>query len=201
MGGGKSITIRHLMTGRSGLPDFHDIPSDDNPDHTWIDRDEAVKRIFAQKLLFAPGEGPRHSHSAWGMLAAIIEVVSGQSYPQFTKERLFEPAGMKDTGFFGDQIPEDRIAVGYGFKKSSEPNSPPNWGKTSWLVMGSGGQVSTLSDMLRWETIMKSGEILSPESKKLYLGGGDGDRAIHASRDASVLDADHSHDCSGLHTG
>jgi CubicO group peptidase (beta-lactamase class C family) len=108
------------------------------------------------------------------VLAAIIEVVSGQTYPQFTTQRLFNPAGMNDTGFFGQPVPEDRIAVGYGRKKSSEPNSPQHWGPTSWLVMGSGGQVSTLGDMLRWEQQMKSGKILSPESRKLYQREGDG---------------------------
>jgi CubicO group peptidase (beta-lactamase class C family) len=169
----QAITIHHLMTGRSGLPDFHDLPTDKNPDHSWIDRDEAVRRIFAQKLLFVPGQGQEHSHSAWGLLAAIMEIASGETYQQFTKERLFKPAGMTDTGFFGEPVPEERIAVGYGTQKSSEPNSPPNWGTTSWLVMGSGGQVSTLGDMLRWETAISNGKILSPESTRLYLGAGD----------------------------
>ena len=170
----RSITIRHLMTGRSGLLDFPGLPSDANQDHSWIDREEFVRRVFAQKLLFEPGKGRKHSHCAWGMLAAIIEIVSDETYQQFTTERLFKPAGMKDTGFFGDPVPDEKIAVGYGYQKSSEPNSPPNWGKTSWLVMGSGGQVSTLGDMLRWETAMRTGKTLSPESKKLYLRGGDG---------------------------
>ncbi len=165
----QSITIRHLMTGRSGFPDFHDRPSDENKDHTWIDRDEAVKRMLAHELQFEPGQGEQHSHSAWGMLAAIVEIVSGQTYQEFTREHLFEPAGMKDTGFYGDEVSLERIAVGYGELKSSEPNSPPHWGKTSWLVMGSGGQVSTLPDILRWETAVKEGKILSPESTQLFL--------------------------------
>ena len=167
------ITIKHLMTGRSGLPDFHELPSDKNPDHSWIDRGEAIRRIMNQKLLFQPGSKRRHSHSAWGLLAAIIEIVSGQSYQQFTTENLFKPAGMVDTGFFGDSVPEDRIAVGYGVR-SSTPNSPPHWGKTSWLVMGSGGQVSTLMDMYRWEVAMRDGAILAPESAKIYLASSNG---------------------------
>ena len=165
----RTITIRHLMTGRSGFPDFHDRPSDENKDHSWIDRDEAVQRMLAHELLFAPGEGQQHSHSAWGMLAAIVEIVSGQTYQEFTREHLFGPAGMEDTGFYGDDVPLARIAVGYGDMKSSEPNSPPHWGKTSWLIMGSGGQVSTLPDILRWETAIKQGKILSPESTQLFL--------------------------------
>ncbi len=82
----RGITLEHLMTGGSGLADFHDVPSDRDPDHWWIDRDEAMRRIFAQELLFAPGEGDEHSHSAWGVLAAVVEIASGERYQDFTRE-------------------------------------------------------------------------------------------------------------------
>ena len=167
----QKITIRHLLEGTSGLRNFHHISSDKNHDHSWIDREEAVRRILGRRLLFEPGKGHQHSHSAWGLLAAVIEIVSGESYQDFSREHLYKPAGMKDTGFFGDEYPEQRIAVGYG-RKSSNPNSPPHWGKTSWLVMGSGGQVSTLEDMYRWQVAMRDGKILSPESTRRYVGNG-----------------------------
>lgn len=170
----KAITLEHLMTGRSGLQDFHDIPADRDKDHSWIDRDEAVRRILGQKLLFEPGKGRRHSHSAFGLLAAVIEVVSGQSYPEFTREHLFKPAGMADTGFFGDPIPAGRMAVGYGPKADGEVNAPPYWGKTSWLVMGSGGQVSTAEDMWRWAKAVRGEKLLSKESERRYAGPADG---------------------------
>lgn len=168
------ITIRHLMTGRSGLQDFHDLPSDADPDHTWINRDEAVRRILDQKLLFDPGSGRQHSHSAWGLLAAVIEIVSGQTYPQFTREHLFGPAGMKDTGFFGEEYPAERMAIGYGPKSDGKINAPPFWGPTSWLVMGSGGQVSTSGDLLRWVRALREGKILSGKSMADYFEGGPG---------------------------
>jgi CubicO group peptidase (beta-lactamase class C family) len=176
----RAITIQHLITGRSGLRDFHDLPGDHDRDHSWIDRAEAVRRILKQKLLFPPGQKRRHSHSAIGLLAAIIEIVSGQSYPQFTRTQLFEPAGMVDTGFFGEDYATDRMAVGYGPRKDGKINAPPYWGKTSWLVMGSGGQVSTAMDMWRWTQALYGGKVLSPESLKHYpnppgalLNGGD----------------------------
>ena len=168
-----SITIGHLMSGKSGLPDFHDLPQDKNKDHTWIDRDEAVRRILNQKLLFAPGTDQRHSHSAWGLLAAVVEIVSGQTYQEFTTENLYQPIGMESTGFFGDKVSPDRIAVGYGVLKSSEPNSPPHWGKTSWLVMGSGGQVSSIPDMIKWKKAIRQGKLLSPESQKHFMTDAD----------------------------
>jgi CubicO group peptidase (beta-lactamase class C family) len=170
----QSITIQYLMTGRSGLLDFHDIPSDKDKDHSWIDRNEAVKRILSQKLLFAPGSKRQHSHSAWGLLAAILEIVSKQSYQDFTREHLFKPAGMVDTGFFGEPYSEQRMAIGYGPRKDGEINAPPYWGQTSWLVMGSGGQVSTTMDMWRWLQAIYGGKILSPQSIRLYAGPGQG---------------------------
>ena len=107
-------------------------------------------------------------------MAAIIEIASGQSYPDFVREHLFKPAGMTDTGFLGEKYPEDRMAVGYGPKKDGEINAPPYWGKTSWLVMGSGGQMSTALDMWRWVLAVHGGKILAPESLKLYAEPGQG---------------------------
>jgi hypothetical protein len=112
-------------------------------------------------------------------LAAIIEIAGDQTYPEFTKEHLFKPAGMKDTGFFGEPYDEERMALGYGPRSDGKINAPPHWGKTSWLVMGSGGQVSTALDMWRWVQAVHGGKLLSPESLKLYgsgkevLAGGD----------------------------
>lgn len=165
----RSITIEHLMTGRSGLQNFHDIPGDRDPDHSYIARDEAMRRIFAGELLFAPGAGREHSHSAWGVLAAIIEIAGGQPYPDFTRERIFKPLGMRSTGFHGDTIPVDRIAIGYGSKSDGEINAPPYWGSTSWLVMGSGGQVSTAGDMGRFIEAINGGRLLNERGTALFL--------------------------------
>lgn len=176
----RAITVRHLMTGGSGLRDFHDLPTDRDPDHGWIDRAEAVRRILAQELLFAPGTGEEHSHSAWGLLAAIVELRSGATYPAFVREHLLEPAGMEDTGFFGEEVPRERLALGYGDHTDGEVNAPPYWGPTSWLVMGSGGMTSTAEDMLRWNRALRDGRLLSAESLATYwsprgsvLAGGD----------------------------
>lgn len=176
----RAITIEHLMTGRSGLQNFHDRPGDANPDHTWIDRDEAMRRIFNQELLFQPGRGREHSHSAWGVLAALIEIVSKQSYQEFVQAELFVPAGMQSTGFFGTMYPPDHVAIGYGDRTSGEINAPPYWGRTSWLVMGSGGMVSTVNDLYRWNQAMRAGKLLDQQWAARYwsppgsvLEGGD----------------------------
>lgn len=164
----RSITLEHLMTGQSGLRNFHDIPSDRDPDHHWISRDEAINRIFAGELLFEPGTSREHSHSAWGVLAAVIEIVSGQTYQEFTNERIYKPLGMRSTGFHGDHIPEERTAIGYGVRTDGTTNAPPFWGEVSWLVMGSGGQVSTAGDMARFIEAVTSGDLLNEANTRRF---------------------------------
>lgn len=166
-----SITVAQLLSGRSGLPNFHHEATDADFDLTWIDRAEAERRILSQPLLFDPGTDRTNSHSAFVLLAAIIERVSGQSYEEFLRADFFEPIGMTRTGFYGDWGDHDvaEFAVGYGSDSVGEPNVPPNWGPTSWLIMGSGGMYSTPTDMHRWFTAMRGGEILTGDARDGYL--------------------------------
>lgn len=168
----RGLTIRHLISGQSGLPDFHDLESDWDADLAWIDRATAVRRILTQPMLFLPGEGRAHSHSAYGLVAAIIEQVSGQSYFDFMRVNFFEPAGMTRTGMYGSAggLSVADFAEGYGQSSVGLPNIPPNWGPTSWLVMGSGGMYSTLEDMLKFYRLVRSGRVLGPAVSSRFKG-------------------------------
>ncbi len=168
----QGMTLRHLISGQSGLPDFHDMPGDWDADLAWIDRETAVRRILAQPLIFAPGTSRAHSHSAYGLAAAVIERISGKDYFSFMKTHFFDPAGMTRTGMNGSSggFPLEDFAEGYGNSAVGLPNIPPNWGPTSWLVMGSGGMYSTLDDMLKFYRYVRDGKVLEPEYAERYQG-------------------------------
>jgi CubicO group peptidase (beta-lactamase class C family) len=169
------ITIEHLMTGQSGLPNFHHIPGqDDDYDLTWIGRKTALERILGQTLLFPPGKGEQHSHSAWVLLAAIVEIVSDKPYKEFLDEHFFVPAGMDRTGLYQNtaSFKEEDVAVGYSPNKVGKINAPQYWGPTSWLVMGSGGMVSNPGDLYKWIQALRSGKLLSAESLEKYWSKG-----------------------------
>lgn len=170
----RGITLRHLMEGSSGLPNFHHRASDEDWDLSWIEREMAEERILNASLLFEPGSNTALSHSAFGLLAAIVERVSGQAYEDFLEVNFFEPVGMERTGPYGDDLglPESAFAVGYGDYAASEPNIPPEWGRTSWLIKGSGGMVSTPLDLYRFFEAMRSGEILRGAAREGYLQRG-----------------------------
>jgi CubicO group peptidase (beta-lactamase class C family) len=165
-----SMTIRHLLTGQSGLPDFFHTEEDWDPDLAWIDRETAVERLLSEKLLFEPGTGRSHSHAAFGLLAALIEIVTDQTYFGFLDENFFEPAGMDRTGEYGDKkdLAISDFAAGGGPQFIGLPNIPPNWGLTSWLVKGSGGMYSTLDDLLRFYSYIRSGRVLDEEHKNIF---------------------------------
>lgn len=168
----RSITLRHLMTGKSGLPDFHGQPGDWDQDLAWIDRATAEQRILNQPLLFQPGAGESHSHSAFGLLAAIIERVSGEDYMTYLAKNFFEPAGMLRTGEYGSFGGHDpgTFAVGGGPGDVGDPNIPPNWGKTSWLVKGSGGMYSSLDDLLKFYDFVRTSGVLAVENAEWFFG-------------------------------
>lgn len=167
----RSMTIEHLMTSASGLPNFHHTAADDDWDLTYIDRETAEQRILGAPLLFEPGTDRSPSHSAFGLLAAIVEHASGESYEDFLEAEFFEPLGMARTGPYGDDLglPASDFAVGYGGGRVGDPNIPPNWGPTSWLIKGSGGMVSTPRDLYTFFQGMLEGEILTGDAREGYL--------------------------------
>jgi len=157
----KEMTIEHLMSGRSGLPDFFHTEDDRDPDLLWIDRNTAKNRILNLSLLFEPGTEIRHSHTAFGLLAILVEKVSGLSYENYLKTYFFDPAKMEATGSYGEHLGKNAsdFAVGSGPQKVGVPNIPPNWGHTSWLIKGSGGMYSNLPDLLKFYDYVRSDEI------------------------------------------
>jgi uncharacterized protein YbbC (DUF1343 family)/CubicO group peptidase (beta-lactamase class C family) len=91
--GRERITVEHLLTHRSGYaPDF-------DLGERWEGHGEMLKRLYAEPLRSAPGA--RFVYSDIGMIALgeVIQRVSGEPLDVFARRNIFEPLGMKDTGF------------------------------------------------------------------------------------------------------
>ncbi len=168
----ENMTIQHLLSGRSGLIDFFHIETDWDADLHYIDRNTAVNRILNSKLLFTPGTSREHSHTAFGLLAALVEIKSGMSYYEFLTENFFAPAGMKRTGEYGDRkdLTIADFAGGGGPQFIGLPNIPPNWGPTSWLIKGSGGMYSSLEDLQRFYKLVRSEQVLDNKHNRFFRG-------------------------------
>ncbi|MGH2498428.1 MAG: serine hydrolase domain-containing protein, partial [Ktedonobacteraceae bacterium] len=93
------ITIAHLLTHTSGIPDYTDLP-DFAP--TWTQPttpEELISRFKNLPLEFTPGSRFRYSNSGFILLGYIIERVSGESYATFLQDNIFSPLKMKNSGY------------------------------------------------------------------------------------------------------
>ncbi len=91
--GRERITVEHLLTHRSGYaPDF------DLGDQ-WQGREEMLKRLYVEPLRSAPGARFVYSDIGMIVMGEIIQRVSGEPLDAFARRNIFEPLGMKDTGF------------------------------------------------------------------------------------------------------
>lgn len=158
---GYTITIRHLLTHTSGIIDFLAIetfPAIEKIDLTALD---VIDFFKDQALNFAPGDAYSYTNSGYVLLGAIIEQISGQSYEAFIQERIFTPLGMNQTyhGNFKRIIP-GRV-TGYARAENGFENSA----YLSMTIPGAAGAIiSTVDDLLIWNTALFSGEIVSRDS-------------------------------------
>ena len=74
-------------------------------------------------LAFEPGERWMYGFSI-DILGVVLEVLTGKTLGEYLKENLFDPLGMKDTGFFVPAGKQDRIATLYHIQENLKPEKP-----------------------------------------------------------------------------
>jgi CubicO group peptidase (beta-lactamase class C family) len=157
------ITIHQLLSHSSGLRK-HVFGND----FLEITREAAVSRILAPELLFEPAAGVSYSDDAYKLLAAIVEITSGQSWQSYLKDHLFQPAAMEDTGFFNNARWKDR-SVANGYYNGRDQGSPAKWPGPYWALIGAGGVMTTVGDMYRWYIALQDHTVLPPQQvEKLW---------------------------------
>jgi CubicO group peptidase (beta-lactamase class C family) len=161
---GNKILIHHLLTHTSGTFNYFAHPDFAQKIYTIRSISDVLPLIYDQDLRFdTPGEQFAYSNSGIVLLGAILEKISGISYPQYLKENILKPTGMDDTGInFLEEIVENR-AVGYDKRITGELTRnifrmPP--------ASADGGLETTVLDMLKYDQALYGTTLLSEELKK-----------------------------------
>jgi CubicO group peptidase (beta-lactamase class C family) len=160
------VTIHHLLTHTGGVPSYTEDPAYSKK----MMMPETVKSMIARfrdkPLDFRPGEKFHYSNSGYFLLGAIIEKLSGRSYEAFLKDAIFDPLGMKDTGYDRAATILPGRASGYNVAKGGLANA-------EYLDMSqpyaAGSLYSTVEDLARWDRALAHGELIPNEAyAKMY---------------------------------
>jgi CubicO group peptidase (beta-lactamase class C family) len=162
---GDKVTIHHLLTHTSGIPSYTGQPGFfENVSRNPYKVDEFVKKYASGNLEFEPGSKFSYNNSGYFLLGAIIERVTGKPYEQVLKENIFDPLGMKNTGYDHHATIIPKRASGYSKTSDGYTNAP-------YLDMSipyaAGSLYSTVEDLYLWDQALYTDKVLSAQSKAL----------------------------------
>lgn len=191
----RSLLVKDLLNMTSGLPYVDESPGGQEAAHIFEEMDSRLfgdnpmsTMEFAGKaancgLEFHPGEKWMYGTSA-DILGAVIEKITGMRYGEFLKNEIFEPLGMKDTGFYISEDKLERLADVYektvdGMKLFKTNHLGVKYIKTKPPAFESGGAglMSTVDDyskfatMLMQDGIYEGKRILKPCTVKFMTTG------------------------------
>ena len=176
----QGITIKNLLIHTGGLPDYMSI-MEENWDTSKIATNEDVIEIF-EKLKpekeFNPNQKYSYSNTGYLLLGTIIERVSGKSFGDYLKEKIFESLEMENTFVYRRRYnPKkvDNYASAYiysdSLKRNVLPDESPEENKVIYLdgIVGDGMVNSNLIDLYKWDRALYGNELVNDEDKKLIF--------------------------------
>jgi D-alanyl-D-alanine carboxypeptidase len=167
--GADKITIRDLLTERSGLPDINALPNYDEVLQRHQTPASLIAKIEGMPLLFEPGSKFVHEeHSAYNLLALIVEKKSGLPFAAAVERLVFQPLDLTASGVDDDSLTHAiRMAKGYqpegvyGVKAAAAIH----WSAKT----GNASVYTTAGDEARWVDALFSGHLLSAASRAAVL--------------------------------
>jgi D-alanyl-D-alanine carboxypeptidase len=165
---GNRVTVRHLLEERSGLPDIN--ARDDYGDILQKPQTprSLVNFVAGQPLLFTPGEKFLHEeHSAYNLLALIVETKARRPFGEAVGELVFKPLGLAEAGVDDDRPLSGAVARGYQTTglHGVEPATPIHWSAKA----GNASVTISARDEAKWVRALMTGGALSASSRQAVL--------------------------------
>jgi N-acyl-D-amino-acid deacylase len=160
----KSITVRHLLTHTSGIPDYTTSTFDYRKDYT---EDELARLAYQQKLEFPAGSRWNYSNTGYALLGFIVRKVSGKFYGDVLQERVFKPLGMNTARVINEADVIPHRAAGYQLENGQLKNQ--DWVSPQLNTTADGSLYWSMRDLLAWDAAVKRRALLKPESWNVVL--------------------------------
>ncbi|HLP15029.1 MAG TPA: serine hydrolase domain-containing protein [Bacteroidota bacterium] len=145
------ITIRELLTHRSGLPDYMSFAAKYRDKHQeYISNADVMDMLtrYTPKAEFLPDQRYCYSNTGYAVLAALVEKVSGMRFDEFMQQHVFTPLGMHNTYVFNPNVTRPVLP---GRTIGHDKNRRPVFEDFLGGVVGDKGIYSTVEDMFKWD--------------------------------------------------
>lgn len=157
------VTIRHLLTHTSGLPDNRNVQTDTVFYLTAKDAENWSPVMQADSLNFEPGEHYEYSNPAFNGLALIIEKVTGMKWQKFIEENIFKPSGMTTSTITDGPHPESGVSHGY-VKIGMEWKEDDYGEEPTFAAAGNGGVWSSINELALYHQAIRNAVFLTKET-------------------------------------
>jgi CubicO group peptidase (beta-lactamase class C family) len=171
------VTLHQLLTHTSGLGDYYTETYQQSSRALYRRLEDFKPLVQVDTLAFEPGSDFRYSNTGMFLLGVVIENVSGDSYFDYVRQNVFEPAGMLESGYFQRDDPVRNVAIGY----QRDPGSETGWREDTFrLSAGStpaSQAYSTVGDLHRFALALLGGTLVTDSSRSVMwtrYGEGDG---------------------------
>lgn len=173
---GDIITVRQMLTHRSGIKHYAELPGwRDGKYRPDIAPADFVADFAGQPLNFKPGSEYRYSNSNYYLLGLMVETITGQTYSEALQARILGPVGMTNSGNFASGRVVQNLAADYmpnGAEISCTPKSDTYCASgyvNMALFNATGSMYSTANDLLKWDQALYGEQLLSTESKAILF--------------------------------
>lgn len=164
-----SITVEHLLTHRSGLPDYIKFSTSYHSNAKGALNNKGLLDMFIRirpKLQFTPGTKFQYCNSNYALLANIVTQITGKSFPQYLADHILQPAGMTHTYLLHPDEYGKLANRTWGY------NTSWGWVKPDFMdgVFGDKGVYTTTQDLFRFNRALFEGKLLDRQHLELMYG-------------------------------
>jgi CubicO group peptidase (beta-lactamase class C family) len=160
-----SVTIRHLLSHTSGIPDYIKLGNAYyKARNGYITNEDAMNALIVANLSpsFFPGSRFRYNNSNYAILALLVEKITGTSFPKYVKTNIFDVLGMTNSFVAHPEKIWEMSNRTFGFSGRNMASNDMFDG-----VFGDKGAYSTVEDMYKFDRALYPGILLNEETLKL----------------------------------
>ncbi len=176
----RRVTIRQILDMRSGIGGNIFAAPPGGTRHDVRDNRDYLPLFVREPLEFEPGTQQKYSNAGFVVLGLLVERLSGESYYDYARRHIFEPAGMTRSGWWpADSLPPN-TAIGYTAADSTGrwvPDTPnptlrPNTDRLPGRGSSAGGGYATAQDLLRFLAALRAHRIPGGPPAGIGVAGG-----------------------------